>query len=209
MSPVTSEMLNARREKDCIAITLERKYFHVNGSFVKRSLRPSEWQLNPVTGAYCLPRFGNERLLNEAACLQFIAENTDIPVPRLFACFEDTDAVHVITEYIEGESMADLSEEKRQIVEKELESHLETLRGLKSDVWGGPSGIVSFPPSSFVLSLMLGTSGYTAIPRHGQSIPCSVDDEAETVEGPRLLSQRPVDTQRDRGSRNTENQGDY
>jgi hypothetical protein len=144
MSPVTSEMLNARREKDCIAITLERKYFHVNGSFVKRSFRPSEWQLNPVTGAYCLPRFGKERLLNEAACLEFIAKNTNFPVPKLYACFEDSDAVHVITEYIEGESMADLPAEKRRVVERELEGHLETMRCLKSDVWGGPSGIVGF-----------------------------------------------------------------
>ncbi|CAH0022771.1 unnamed protein product [Clonostachys rhizophaga] len=73
MPPVTSQMLDIRREKDCVGITLERKYFHVNGSFVKRSLRPSEWQINPVAGTVCVPRFGNERLLNEAANMQFIA----------------------------------------------------------------------------------------------------------------------------------------
>uniref|UniRef100_A0A8H7NPB7 Aminoglycoside phosphotransferase domain-containing protein n=1 Tax=Bionectria ochroleuca TaxID=29856 RepID=A0A8H7NPB7_BIOOC len=145
MPPVTSQMLDVRREKNCVGITLDRKYFHVNRSFVKRSLRPSEWQINPVTGTVCVPRFGNERLLNESASMQFIAKNTNLPVPKLFACFEDDDAVCLVTEYIEGESMAKLPEEKRKVVEKEIEGHLETLRSLTSDIWGGPSGIV-IPP---------------------------------------------------------------
>lgn len=146
MSPVTGEMLEARREKDCFAITLERKYYHVSDSFVKRSLRPSEWQINPVHGNFCVPRFGNERLLNEAASMQFIATNTNIPVPKLLSCFEDDNAVYLITEYIEGVAMSELSEEERKVVEKELEGHLETLRNLTSDVWGGPSGIVGYFP---------------------------------------------------------------
>lgn len=146
MPPVTRQMLEARREKDCVGITLERKYFHVYGSFVKRSLRPSEWQLHPVTGGYCVPPFGNERILNEAAAMQFIAENTNIPVPKLFACIEDDGAVYIVSEYVDGKAMAVLPEEQRKVVEKELEGHLETLRGLKSDTWGGPSGIVRFPP---------------------------------------------------------------
>ncbi|KAM3522941.1 hypothetical protein NHJ13051_005401 [Beauveria bassiana] len=83
MSPVTNAMLNAKREKDCIKITTERKYFHADGSFVKRSLRPHEWQHSPFQGFLCIPRLGNERLLNEAATLRFIAKNTDIPVPRV------------------------------------------------------------------------------------------------------------------------------
>lgn len=146
MSPVTSQMLEARREKDCIAITVERKYFHVDNSFVKRSLRPSEWQLNPVHGNVCVPRFGNERLLNEAASMEFIAKNTNIPVPKLLSCFEDDNAVYLVTEHIEGVAMSKLSEEQRKVVEEELAGHLETLRSLKSDVWGGPSGIVgNFP----------------------------------------------------------------
>jgi hypothetical protein len=46
-------------------------------------------------------------------------------------------------EYVEGVTMADLTPEQRKVVETELERHLETLRSLKSDAWGGPSGIVS------------------------------------------------------------------
>ncbi|EPE29427.1 Protein kinase-like (PK-like) [Glarea lozoyensis ATCC 20868] len=41
--------------------------------------------------------------------------------------------------------MDELELEERQIVEKELEGHLATMRNLKSRHWGGPSGIV-VPP---------------------------------------------------------------
>lgn len=144
MSPVTNLMLNARREKDCVGITLDRKYFRLENSFIKRSLRPSEWQHNPFSGTLCIPRFGNERIWNEAAALRFIARETDIPVPKLYGCFEDDNAVHLVTEYVEGVKMADLEPEQRKSVESELEDYLKTLKRLKSDVWGGPSGIVSF-----------------------------------------------------------------
>jgi hypothetical protein len=86
-------MLNARREKVCVGLTNERKYFHVDGAWIKRSLRPSEWQTNPFAGTLFIPRFGNERILNEAAAMRFIADKTDIPVPKLYGCFEDNDVV--------------------------------------------------------------------------------------------------------------------
>ncbi len=73
----------------------------------------------------------------------FIAETTDIPVPKLYSCFEDDGAVYLVMEYIEGVAMSCLNPEQRKTVEAELEGYLETLRGLKSDTWGGPTGIVS------------------------------------------------------------------
>lgn len=138
-------MLDARREKDCTGITTNRKYFQVNDSFIKRSLRPSEWQHSHFSGALCVPRFGNERILNETATLRFIAEQTNIPVPKVYSCFEDNEAVYLIREYVEGVAMASLDPEQRKRVELELRGYLETLRSLKSDVRGGPSGIVSLP----------------------------------------------------------------
>lgn len=149
MCPVTPGMLNARREKDCFMITHERKYYSLNNSFVKRSLRPSEWQHNPFDGTLSIPRFGNERLLNEGATLRFIAENTNIPVPKLYGCFEDDNAVYLVTELIEGVEMAALEPAQRKTVELELEGYVDVLRGLKSSVWGGPSGIVSTHTSRF------------------------------------------------------------
>lgn len=142
MPPVTNHMLNARREKDCFAITAERKYYHVDNTFIKRSLRPSEWQHSPFNGTLVIPRFSRERILNEAATLRFIADKTDIPVPKLHCCFEDDEAVYLVMEYIEGVDLASLEEEQRKTVEVELEGHLQTLRNLTSDTWGGPSGLV-------------------------------------------------------------------
>jgi aminoglycoside phosphotransferase (APT) family kinase protein len=75
--------------------------------------------------------------------MKFIAEHTNIPVPKLYCCFEDDEAVYLVMEYIEGVGMDGLEEEKRKVVEKELEIHLETMKKLKSKFWGGPSGIVS------------------------------------------------------------------
>lgn len=152
MPPVTNLILNAQREEACVGITTERKYFHADGAFIKRSLRPSEWQHNPFAGTLCIPRFGNERILNEAAALRFIANKTDIPVPKLYSCFQDDNAVYLVMEYVEGVSMASLDSEQRATVEPELEGFLQTLRSLKSDVWGGPTGIVSIVVSLLSVS---------------------------------------------------------
>jgi hypothetical protein len=149
MAPVTNLMLNARREEHCISVTTERKYFKVGNTWVKRSLRPSEWQVNPFSGTLVVPRYGKERLLNEGAAMQFIAENTDIPVPALHCCFEDDEAVYLVMDYIEGVSMAELKPDERKVVEKQLEGYLETLRTLRSSKWGGPSGIVRSDSISF------------------------------------------------------------
>ncbi|KAK5996906.1 hypothetical protein PT974_02253 [Cladobotryum mycophilum] len=152
MAPVTNQMLAAKKEKDCTAITLERKYFENSKSFIKRSLRPSEWQLHPMTGAYVVPRFGMERILNEGAALQFIANNTNITVPKVYACFEDDQAAYLVTELIEGVQMATLGPEERKVVEAELEGYIKTLRRLKSSEWGGPTGIV-VPPYRLMVKI--------------------------------------------------------
>lgn len=136
-------MINARREKECASITTERKYFRLGNSFVKRSLRPAEWQYNHMNGTLIIPRFGNERILNEAAALKFIAETTDIPVPKVYGCFEDDQAVYLVTEIIQGVQMATLNEAQRKVVELELDGYVQTLRSIKSDTWGGPSCIAS------------------------------------------------------------------
>ncbi|KAI0805741.1 kinase-like protein [Xylaria sp. FL0064] len=140
MAPVTNQMLNAQREKECVGLTNERKYFRVDGAWIKRSLRPSEWQTNPFAGTLFIPRFGNERILNEAATIRLIAEKTDIPVPKLYGCFGDDGAAYLVMEYIEGVTMNKLAADQRT-----------TLRSLKSAAWGGPSGIV-IPPYRLMVS---------------------------------------------------------
>ncbi|KAM5442906.1 hypothetical protein MferCBS31731_001778 [Microsporum ferrugineum] len=142
---LTNQMINGRRERDCISITHERKYYRSGGSFVKRSLRPKEWQVSQFKGTIHVPRKGRERILNEAATLQFLKENSTVPIPRPYCCFEDDDAVYLVMEYIEGVSMADLTEDQRATVERELEKHIQQLHALHSSKLGGPSGLV-IPP---------------------------------------------------------------
>ena len=66
-------MLNSNKEKGCFAVTAERKYYEVGRTFVKRSLRPREWQVT-FKGTIHMPRQGKERLLNEAGAMQFVRE---------------------------------------------------------------------------------------------------------------------------------------
>lgn len=142
---ITNQSLNEQKEHGCIAITPERKYYHLGDTFVKRNLRPKEWQQNPHTGETHIPRLGRERLLNEAAAMQFIANNTTIPTAKLHACFEDDGAVYLVMEYVEGRGMHELEEEERQVVEKELENYLQKIHEFRSNVVGGLFGIV-VPP---------------------------------------------------------------
>jgi aminoglycoside phosphotransferase (APT) family kinase protein len=130
-------------DEGCIATTFERKYYHREQVFIKRSLRPREFRTG-YRGLH-IPPFGIERLKNEAESLQFIRRHTDIPVPTLYCHFLDDGAYYLITEFVEGTSMADLPAEQKAIVCEELEKHREKLRTLKSNRIGGPSGII-IPP---------------------------------------------------------------
>lgn len=52
----------------------------------------------------------------------------------LYACFEDDGAAYLITEYVEGVGMNELTAEDQKIVTQEPEKHLKTLKVLTSDV---------------------------------------------------------------------------
>jgi hypothetical protein len=140
MAPPTNQELNAKREEHCVAVSPERKYYWFCDTWIKRSLRPIEWQKH--NGYMHVPTFNLERVLNEGACLKFLAENTDIPLPKLFACFEDDGAAYLITSYVDGVGMNDLHAESQTIVAEELQRHMETLKKVSSDTWGGPGGVV-------------------------------------------------------------------
>ncbi|KAL4973060.1 hypothetical protein BDW66DRAFT_142947 [Aspergillus desertorum] len=81
----------------CIALTFERGYYHCDGFFIKRSLRPREFRTSQ-RGLH-IPRLGKERLQNEAASLQFIRRKSNIPVPTVHAAFVVDDSSFLIIEY--------------------------------------------------------------------------------------------------------------
>ncbi|KAK0121376.1 hypothetical protein ONS96_011549 [Cadophora gregata f. sp. sojae] len=101
--------------------------------------------MSPARGVIHVPRQGRERILNEAAAMRYIADNTNIPIPELHCDFEDDGAVYLVMEYIEGHTMDQLSAEQRDVVQQELDRHIETLHRLKSRIVGGPSGLI-VPP---------------------------------------------------------------
>jgi serine/threonine protein kinase len=143
-SPNVSNFIsNPPLEEECFATTPERKYYKKDDWFAKRCLRPSEYWTGPH--GLIVPRAGKERIKNEAASLQFILDETNIPVPKVYGAFELDGAFWLITEYIEGVDLALLPKEKQLPVLKELEGHLETLQSLKSNSVGGPTGII-VPP---------------------------------------------------------------
>lgn len=123
--------------------TAERKYYEDGKCFIKRSLRPSEY-LTGYRGLH-IPPLGKQRLANEAASLRYIREHTNIPVPTVYCAFEEDDSYYLITEYVDGVSMVDLSQDQKDIVCKELEDHITTMRALTSNRLGGPSGTL-IPP---------------------------------------------------------------
>ncbi|KAK5987160.1 hypothetical protein PT974_11278 [Cladobotryum mycophilum] len=135
--------MSAEPAQGWFATTFERKYYSRDNTFIKRSLRPSEYRTG-YRGLH-VPRLGKERLMNEAESLQYIRKHTDIPVPTVFCHFEEDDAYYLVTEYIDGVNMADLDDEQKAVVRKELEIHLAKLQNLKSKKIGGPSGLV-IPP---------------------------------------------------------------
>ena len=145
MSFITNKMANSCKEIDCIAVTPERKYYNIGKTFVKRSLRPREWQVSQFSGTIHVPRQGKERLLNEAAAMRFVKEHTRVPIPVLHCAFTDDDAVYLVMESVAGVSMADLTEDEKHVVKQELAEHLDSLHSLRSSTLGGISGLM-IPP---------------------------------------------------------------
>jgi serine/threonine protein kinase len=143
--PITNKMANAQKEQNCFAVTAERKYYHVDKSFVKRSLRPNEWQISPFKGTIHVPRLGIERILNEAAALKYVKENSAIPVPTVHACFEDDNSAYLITNYVDGVSMSSLPDDQKEIVTQELKGYIQTLHSLRGPRLGGVSGHMILP----------------------------------------------------------------
>lgn len=141
---VTNIEANKNKDEDCIFITAERKYYHAGKTFVKRNLRTREWQTN-IHGELVSPRQSLERSINEAAALAFVRDNTNVPVPNLLCSFMDDGAYHIITEYVEGVNMTELSESQREVVIGELQTHIESLHSLRSKKLGGTSGLICPP----------------------------------------------------------------
>lgn len=98
-----------------------------------------------MEGKLLVPRLGQERLQNEAESLRFVRRVSNVPVPTVYGAFEVDGAYFVVTEYIDSVGMSQISEDQKKVVHAELNQHIATLREIRSNKIGGPSGIV-IPP---------------------------------------------------------------
>jgi aminoglycoside phosphotransferase len=133
------------RDPTCQASLADRQYFNVNNiTFVKRTLRRSEW-ITTSTGKLVVPSTTLwYRLENEAACLEYLA-GTSIPVPALRGVFQDDGAVYLMTQYVDCTPMSEIDPVDKEVVIKELEQHIATLRSLRSKTPGIPGTSVICP----------------------------------------------------------------
>jgi hypothetical protein len=74
--------------------THEREYRIYKNSFLKRSLSPSEYKLD-FRGQPHAPIANEAWLKNEAACLQFINSETNIPVPDILDTYNKADSFYL------------------------------------------------------------------------------------------------------------------
>ncbi|TFK45088.1 kinase-like domain-containing protein [Crucibulum laeve] len=137
------------QEAGCIAITHEKKYYEFleddkNQVFMKRNLTPSEYLVNRA-GNLVIPKLPRERMENEVAAIRYIQEHTTIPTPNIRCAFEDHGRYYIITDVVPGATLAQLSEEQKAVVIKELDEYVAQLHSITSSIMGGFSGRVCLP----------------------------------------------------------------
>ncbi|MCJ1308322.1 hypothetical protein MMC25_001975 [Agyrium rufum] len=124
----------------------EKEYLiNDRGRVLKRSLSPDEYYILD-NGEPLIPAFVVERLENEAACMAFIRDNTDIPVPKLLDAYHKDGSHYLWMEFIDGVEMSELTDEEQTKIIPQVQSIVTTLQKLRSRITGGPTGILS-PPS--------------------------------------------------------------
>ena len=146
MAPANDHSQKAAISDDTLVeawINHEREFRIYSDRVYKRSFRPEEYRV--YGGRPYVPPLGFERLQNEAACLDFVRSKTAIPVPDILEAFSDNGSFVLVTKRLSGVKMNELSPEDQAVVMKEVEAHVDTLRGLRSNRTGGPSGIVCPP----------------------------------------------------------------
>ncbi|KAK8092669.1 uncharacterized protein PG998_014457 [Apiospora kogelbergensis] len=132
--------------------TWERCIIIEEGRVIKRELRKEEFSRN-LSGEVMQPFWARERLINEAASIQFVASQTNIPVPTC-RFYDDEDGIaHLETARIRnGVLLDDLAEQSRptaiQVVNKEIEDViLPQLRSRRRNFIGSvDTNLPVFPP---------------------------------------------------------------
>lgn len=123
-SPASSHQMLEKR-------TAEKMYrINDNGRVLKRSLRQDEYHILS-NGEPFVPILVVERLRNEAACMEFIKNNTNIPVPKLLETYEENGSYWLWMEFIDGVEMSDLTDTEQSEVFPQSKRNLINLINLR------------------------------------------------------------------------------
>lgn len=126
------------------------KVYHINdrGRVLKRSLKQDEYYILS-NGERLVPPLVVERLQNEAACMEFVRKHTNIPVPKLLNTYEEDGSYHLWMEFIDGVEMNELTEREQTKLFPQIQNIITTLQTFRSKYSGGPTGILSPPPTVY------------------------------------------------------------
>jgi len=134
------------KDEGCLGVSPERKYYSFDSVFIKRTLEPHEFMYSLRYNELVVPYIIKERMMNDAAAIEFVRQNTSIPLPKVLVAFHDNGRYYLVQERVPGVQLARLNDEAdRLVVMKELEGYIDVMHGLKSKRMGGVSGLICLP----------------------------------------------------------------
>ncbi|KAK4197066.1 kinase-like domain-containing protein [Triangularia verruculosa] len=104
--------------------------FRINSTNWMRRLRKSPWGIVCVSSKRCI-KAGAFTTLAEANAMRFVAENTSIPVPKVYCSFKHGDRVYILMERVPGRI---LSEDWSERSEESKARILDQLRTIASEL---------------------------------------------------------------------------
>lgn len=117
-------------------------------SIFQRRHRPHVGHVYPLSRRMVV-KTGSDVRLDEAATMRFIAENTNIPVPRVLSAFIRNGDAYIVMERIQGQELAKLwhhiSDQTRMSLLNQLRQYVDELRALQ-------------PPAAFAVGSCTGGS---------------------------------------------------
>lgn len=117
-------------------------------SIFRRRHRPHVGHVYPLSPRMVV-KTGSDVRLDEAATMRFIAENTNIPVPKVLSAFVRKGTAHIVMEKIQGQELAKLwhhiSDQTRASLLDQLRRYVDELRALQ-------------PPTTFAVGSCTGGS---------------------------------------------------
>lgn len=128
----------------------ERAYYKCGSLFIKRCLLPHGRKIQ-ANGQPWTPNYEKARLANEAQCLAHIRQHTNIPVPKVYAAFENNGCFFLVTEWVDGKRMTELPDSQKELVKHDLLNYIAELHSLRSTRLGSTVGVI--PPYRVIRSM--------------------------------------------------------